>query len=670
MGEPESEERSDMPARMPALSIRLRIALLALVPIAGVLAAGAAAWYGQRAAGEAFHSYEAYAGLATDAARVRAGVRDLRYSAIDFAERYNPDAERQFAQARVEAMMALRQIRSKPQAGAFVSDIDKALGQLGDAQQVFGFATATIGELGMTETTGLTGKMNESVQQLEVLSRRVAQNFDDGAGILEQVLQMRRHEKDFIIRGEEQDLEMFRQARTKFVNEVSRSVIAPAMKAELLKAGETYWPALDAYVEGTRSVQSTVEQLDRLLLGLDQTASVLVSAADDGRSRANESRAAAEAATLQLVIGIIVAVVLLCGIVALVLGRSMTRQIGGITASMRELAAGDTAIEVPSTDAKDELGEMARAVLVFRDNAIERERLAAEQIAEVEARNRRSAAVDQLIRGFEDASGRSLQALRGASGELDGASDQLDTASGAVTSEATGATGAMEQAAASVSSAAAAAEELSASIAEIASQASKSTEVAGTAVAEAERTAQTMGSLAQAATRIGEVVNLIQAIAGQTNLLALNATIEAARAGEAGKGFAVVASEVKNLAAQTAKATEEIASQIGAIQEASGDAVDAIDKVNMVIGEMRQIAASVAAAVEEQNAAVSTIAEAVNRASDETRGGAEAMNRVGGTAQSARDTAADVRSLSGRLGEEAQALDHEIRSFLDGVRAA
>ncbi len=659
-----------MLARMPALSIRLRIALLALVPIAGVLAAGAAAWYGQRAAAEAFVSYEAYAGLATDATRVRASVRELRFSAIDFAERYNPEAEKQFAQARVEAMMALRQIRSKPQAAAFASDLDKAISQLSDAQQVFGFATATIGELGMSETTGLTGKMNESVQQLEVLARRVAQNFDDGAGILEQVLQMRRHEKDFIIRGEETDLDLFRQARTKFINEVSRSVIAPAMKTELLKAGENYWPALDAYVEGTRSVLSTVEQLDRLLLGLDQTTNVLVSAADDGRNRANEARVSAEAATLQLVIGIIVSVIILCGIVALVLGRSMTRQIGGITASMRELAAGDTLIEVPSTDAKDELGEMARAVLVFRDNAIERERLAAEQIAEVEARNRRSAAVDQLIRGFEDAAGKSLQALRGASGELDGASDQLDTSSGAVTSEATGATDAMEQAAASVASAAAAAEELSASIAEIAGQASKSTEVAGTAVAEAERTAQTMGSLAQAATRIGEVVNLIQAIAGQTNLLALNATIEAARAGEAGKGFAVVASEVKNLAAQTAKATEEIASQIGAIQEASGDAVDAIDKVSTVIGEMLQIAASVAAAVEEQNAAVSTIAEAVNRASDETRGGAEAMSRVGGTAQSARETASDVRSLSGRLGEEAQALDHEIRSFLDGVRAA
>ncbi|MCA0317441.1 MAG: methyl-accepting chemotaxis protein [Proteobacteria bacterium] len=659
-----------MPARMPALSIRLRIALLAIVPIAGVLAAGASAWYGQRTASEAFEAYDAYAGLASDAAKVRAAVRDLRFAAVDFAERHSDQALDTFGRARMEAMMALGQARQKPQAANARAEIDGAMKQLGDAAGAFDLVRVTIETLGKDDTSGLTGRMNESVQQLEVLARRVAQNFDDGAGILEQVLQMRRHEKDFMLRAHEQDLELFRQARTKFINEVSRSVIAPAMKQELLKAGETYWPALDSYVEGSRTVEQTVQTLDGMLTALDGTTNKLVEAAEAGKTRASDARLSAQSATQTLVIGIIVAVVALCGVVALVLGRSMTRQIGGITASMRELAAGDTAIEVPSTDARDELGEMARAVLVFRDNAIERERLAAEQIAEVEARNRRSAAVDHLIRGFEDAAGRSLQALRGASGELDGASDQLDTASGAVTGEAAGATGAMEQAAASVASAAAAAEELSASIAEIASQASKSTEVAGTAVAEAERTAQTMGSLAQAATRIGEVVNLIQAIAGQTNLLALNATIEAARAGEAGKGFAVVASEVKNLAAQTAKATEEIASQIGAIQEASGDAVDAIDKVNTVIGEMRQIAASVAAAVEEQNAAVSTIAEAVNRASDETRGGAEAMNRVGGTAQSARDTAADVRSLSGRLGEEAQALDHEIRSFLDGVRAA
>ncbi|MCZ8315603.1 methyl-accepting chemotaxis protein [Phreatobacter sp.] len=655
---------------MPSLSIRMRIALLALVPIAGVFAAGGAAWYGQKAGAQAFEAYEGFSGLATDAARVRAAVRDLRFAAVDYAERYTEAATTNFSRARMEAMLALGEARRKPQAASLQGEIEQSLKQLGEAGSAFDLVRVTIETLGTDDTSGLTGRMNESVKMLEDQSRRVAQNFDDGAGILEQVLQMRRHEKDFMLRGLDSDLEAFRQARTKFINEVNRSVVAPATKAELLKAGEIYWPALDSYVEGSRTVEQTVKQLDTLLTRLDQTTNVLVSAADAGKTRANDARLEAQSEMQMLMIGIIAAAVVLCGIIAMVLGRSMTRQLGGITSAMRQLAGGDTSVVVPSTEATDELGEMARAVLVFRDNAIERERLAAEQIAEVEARNRRATTVDGLIRGFEDAAEKSLGALRSASGQLDGASDQLDTTSGAVTSEAVTASGAMEQAAASVSSAAAAAEELAASIAEIAGQAGKSTQVADTAVAEAERTAQTMGSLAQAASRIGEVVNLIQAIAGQTNLLALNATIEAARAGEAGKGFAVVASEVKSLASQTAKATEEIASQIGAIQMASGDAVDAIEKVNQVIGEMRGIAASVAAAVEEQNAAVATIAEAVNRASDETRGGAEAMGRVGGTAQSAQATAEDVRTLSGRLGEEAQALDLEIRSFLEGVRAA
>ena len=190
------------------------------------------------------------------------------------------------------------------------------------------------------------------------------------------------------------------------------------------------------------------------------------------------------------------------------------------------------------------------------------------------------------------------------------------------------------------------------------------------AAGEAQSTSATMGKLGASSAEIGNVVKVINAIAQQTNLLALNATIEAARAGEAGKGFAVVASEVKSLAGQTAKATEEIAGQVGAIQTAVADAAQAIEQVNHIIEEISTIAATVATTVEEQNRAVEEIAEGVHRASSEAKGGAEAMGRVAGASKDARAAAADVKSLADTLSVEAESLNAEVHRFLTDVQAA
>jgi methyl-accepting chemotaxis protein len=370
------------------------------------------------------------------------------------------------------------------------------------------------------------------------------------------------------------------------------------------------------------------------------------------------------------IIGVGAAAVLIGLLFSWLVGRSITRPLNGLTSAMTKLAAGDTSASIPATEAKDELGAMARTVIVFRDTIIERERLAAGEAATNRQREQRTDAIAATITRFEMSVDQALSKVREAAGRLEVTSTQLHSAADQVSAESRTAEERVGVASGNVTAAAGAVEELAASISEIAGQANRSTEVATRAVKDARRTAHTMSELGVAATRIGEVVGLIQAIAGQTNLLALNATIEAARAGEAGKGFAVVASEVKSLAGQTAKATEEIAGQVGAIQSAVADAAHAIEQVNTVIEQISHIAGTVAVTVEEQNRAVASISEGVNRASTEARTSAESMSRLAGTSRDARATAADVKSLADTLSQEAESLNGEVRRFLTDVQAA
>jgi methyl-accepting chemotaxis protein len=353
-----------------------------------------------------------------------------------------------------------------------------------------------------------------------------------------------------------------------------------------------------------------------------------------------------------------------------IVSRRVVRPLTRLTNAMSALAKGDTATAIPATERRDEIGAMATAVLVFKDNALERQRLEAEQQADLEAKQQRAKAVEQLIGNFDSRITGVLQSVTAAAGQLNGTAKEMSGAAAESAAKATAVAAASEQASANVKTVAASTDELAKSTQEIGQQASLSQTIARQAVSEAERTNTTVAGLVETAAKVGEVVELINSIAAQTNLLALNATIEAARAGEAGKGFAVVASEVKSLANQTAKATEQIAGQIQAMQSVSGDAASAIKSIGGTIKRVDEIAAAIAAAVEEQNAATSEIAGNVQQAAqgtEEVSGNIvqvnEATSRTGSSAQ-------QVLSASQELSRQAEAMRGMVLSFLSEIRAA
>ena len=349
---------------------------------------------------------------------------------------------------------------------------------------------------------------------------------------------------------------------------------------------------------------------------------------------------------------------------------SVIKPISLMTDAMAKLAEGDKTIEIPASDRTDEIGEMAQAVDVFKQNMIKADRLAEEQIKEQEAKEARHALVDRLTGDFDGAVGDVLISVAADATEMEAAALSMATTADETSRQATAAASASEQASINVQTVSAAAEEMAASINEIAQQVSKSSDMAKAAVEEASRTNQTVQSLAEGSQKIGEVVDLISDIASQTNLLALNATIEAARAGDAGKGFAVVASEVKSLASQTAKATDEIASQIGAIQSATNDAVTAIKGIGEKIGEMEEVATQIASAIEEQGAATGEISRNSQEAATGTQ---EVASNVAGVNQAATETgsaASQVLGAAGELSKHAETLRAEVDKFLGEVRAA
>jgi methyl-accepting chemotaxis protein len=393
------------------------------------------------------------------------------------------------------------------------------------------------------------------------------------------------------------------------------------------------------------------------------------SRADMGRARQDTIATGRHSALmLDLVSGI--AQLAALGLLAWIAVAQVSRPLNQMTALMERVAGGDLAIEVPTAERRDEVGAIARALVIFRDKAVAARDFEAQQHAEWQRREARARTIEAHVGKFE-------QTVAATLGTFAGASDHMRTTSGniAAIAETTGSRSAMvmaasEQAVMNVQTVASASEELSASIAEISAQVANSAGIATAAVRETQATDATVRSLSDAASRIGEVVRLISDIASQTNLLALNATIEAARAGDAGKGFAVVASEVKALAMQTARATDDISSQISEIRAETEKVVTAMTAIGGTINRVSEISSSIASAVEQQSAATQEISRNTQAAATNT---AQVMENIAGlnrlTADS-RTAASEELASAQEIGRQAALLGDEIQQFLSEIRAA
>lgn len=652
------------------LTIRARVAALTGVLLAALALVCAATLWSDARNGAALSERERLEVLAAKAASLKLTALELRRNEKDFLLRADETYASQFRRNAERMGSEFAALAREEGLASLASD---ARAGFADHVAAFERVVATRRALGLDENAGLSGELRRAVHAIEQRLNTVgADQADPGtvAALRADMLMLRRHEKDFMLRGGERYLRDHAALAVTFERAIAAAGFDARRVNDMRRDLATYVAKFAEWGAMSTRLSTEVRALSDAYRAFEPRLGAIVSAVESTEEAARTGMAEARDRQ-RLVLLVLSALGLVAGVgIAVLVAGSIVGPVRRIAAEMDRLARGETTLDLPQAVPGTEIGAMATSVAVFRDAIVEREaRVAADREAS-RAEAARAATIRDAIDTFDAAMSRAVAGLDGAAGDLAETSGALGDAMADIARRADSTAISARSMLSDMEVSASATEEMTASIREIAGRASSSAASSHRAVAEAERAATAMGKLADTAGGITEVVSLIRAIAEQTNLLALNATIEAARAGEAGRGFAVVASEVKALATQTSRATDDIATRVTAIQDETETVRAAIDGVAKAIDQMSEVAAAVAGAVEEQTAAVAEIAGGVRSAADGARASEAAITGVAGIVVDGRHRSDTLAGVAIRVTEEARAVGEHARRFLSAVKAA
>jgi methyl-accepting chemotaxis protein len=659
------------PARVGKLSLRLthKIMAIGIVGVVGVALVGGMHVYSGSEIAQYSEAAEKARGISELSDKIEIELLDSRRAERDFLNRN--DRKKAEVQQRIGKAVAadINDLHEKlltigkDDLAAKVEAMSKSLKKY---QTSFDAAVDDKIRLGLDENSGLEARLRGSVRDLEAKVNQLNQ-----PELVVTMLMMRQHEKDFMLRRDDKYGDEMKNQAEEFVLRLDKADVPEAAKAELKKKLSDYQRDFSAWFDAALFLADDLKAASGAFAALEPVIEAVSKAVTDVRAEADQANMTASAKWGQLTNAAIVLIAISALGISIFIGRSVSKPLSSITAAMIELAGGNFAVVLPGLGRSDEIGEIAKAVEVFKKNGLEVERMRSEQQA-IEQRNaeQRKADMIRLADSFETAVGEIVEAVSSASTEFETSAGTLTSTAERAQELTTGVAEASEEASGNVQSVAAATEELSSSVNEIGRQVQESARIAGEAVDQARQTNDRVSELSKAAGRIGDVVELINTIAGQTNLLALNATIEAARAGEAGRGFAVVASEVKALAEQTAKATGEISQQITGIQTATQESVTSIQQIGNTIEKLSEISSAIAASVEEQGVTTQEISRNAQQAAQGTQQVSSHIVDVQRGASETGSASSQLLTAAQSLSGESHRLKLEVGKFLTSVRAA